>query len=137
MICGIYMKERFFVGELMMKITFRQIIYVFVGATLSSCGCKEEKVELDFAFGQTSASVDDFMQRNGLSSIEEIDCADLCIDFDPRIAVRDCELTWEQEYLDGLESETEPQRESPVDTGPEEPLVNSVICEGTSYRSCD
>ena len=123
----------------MMNITFlyRPVIYVAVCSVFSGCYCVEEKVELNFSFGQTATEVDLFMQQNGLSSIEEIDCADLCMDFDPALTVRFCDVTWEQEYLDSMGEETEQQRESPTDSGSGEPSVNSVTCEGTSYQACD
>lgn len=118
---------------LLKKILCLSIFPIF----LTSCFCTEEKVLMDFTFGQTEADVNAFMEQNGLTSIEQISCEDLCSDFDPALNLNDCDLTWEQEYLDSLAEETDPQRESPVDTGPTEPTVNAVSCYGTSYQSCD
>lgn len=114
----------------------RLICFSSLPLFLTSCFCTEEKLDLDFVFGQTADDVDDFMQTNNLTSIDAITCEAVCADFDPSLVLRSCELTWDQEYLDSLPTE-DPQRESPVDTGPYVETVNTIRCEGYNYSSCD
>ena len=96
---------------------------------LTACECKEGEQVLDFETGQSADEVDDFLQRNGFSSTNDVSCEDLCLDMYPDMTVDSCELIWDEDYLNGGDSTQDTAEDSYE-------AVNSISCTGTRYETC-